>query len=192
MADVKNRVLSAATSLYLEEGLTGLSMRKVAKLAGVSTMASYRHFETKDHLLHALQVHAVKRYRDEYLMPTSRIEKSWDAMSNAMRAYAQFATKETNLFKIGFLSTESVAGIRNLTLEGQQTFDDTFAISRAITVRIVGEKNATQETLRAWSMTHGLVALHLAGRLAFLEVDFMKFYCEEVANYLKLLKSRTS
>src|SRR5690606_21099108 len=51
LADTKTRIIESARDIYLQEGLHGLSMRKVAKLAGVSTMAAYRHFDSKDELI---------------------------------------------------------------------------------------------------------------------------------------------
>ena len=48
---LRKRISQAAQELFLEQGLEGVSMRKVAKMAGVSAPAIYRHYENKDDLL---------------------------------------------------------------------------------------------------------------------------------------------
>ena len=48
---LRKRISEAAQELFLEGGLEGVSMRKVAKMAGVSAPAIYRHYENKDDLL---------------------------------------------------------------------------------------------------------------------------------------------
>lgn len=45
------KVIAAARSLYLEEGVEALSMRRIASLAGLGTMTAYRHFANKEALL---------------------------------------------------------------------------------------------------------------------------------------------
>jgi len=51
VSDTRQNVLQAARQIYLQEGLAGLSMRKVARDAGISATAIYRHFEDKEAML---------------------------------------------------------------------------------------------------------------------------------------------
>jgi AcrR family transcriptional regulator len=48
---VRDRIVSAAIAIADAEGLSGLSMRRVAAELGVATMSLYRHVEDKDDLL---------------------------------------------------------------------------------------------------------------------------------------------
>lgn len=50
----KDRIFMAAKSVLEQEGVSGLSIRKVARRAGVSPMAMYNHFADKNALLNAL------------------------------------------------------------------------------------------------------------------------------------------
>jgi AcrR family transcriptional regulator len=52
--DLRNALLLAGTEILVEEGLGGLDLRKVARRAGVSHNAPYRHFADKEALLVAI------------------------------------------------------------------------------------------------------------------------------------------
>ena len=49
----RRAILDAATQLFLELGYEGSSMDKIAKLAGVSKLTVYNHFQDKEHLFGA-------------------------------------------------------------------------------------------------------------------------------------------
>ncbi len=52
--DLRNSLIAAAEVLLVQKGLTELSLREVAKAAGVSNAAPYRHFRDKTALIEAL------------------------------------------------------------------------------------------------------------------------------------------
>ncbi len=52
--ETRERILSAAISLFQERGFAGTSIRDLAERAGVTTAAMYYHFEGKDQILEAL------------------------------------------------------------------------------------------------------------------------------------------
>lgn len=52
--DLSNALISAARQLILQKGPNAFSLREVAKLAGVSHTAPYRHFKDKEELLAAI------------------------------------------------------------------------------------------------------------------------------------------
>ena len=52
--DLRNALIQAATTVLVEKGAAALSLREVAKVAGVSHAAPYRHFRDKAALLRVL------------------------------------------------------------------------------------------------------------------------------------------
>ena len=50
----RTRILEQASDLFLEHGASGVTMRGLAARMGVTPMALYRHFESRDDLLRAL------------------------------------------------------------------------------------------------------------------------------------------
>ena len=49
--DTRQQILCEAREVFLENGLSGFSMRTVAQRVGVTATALYRHFDGKDALL---------------------------------------------------------------------------------------------------------------------------------------------
>ncbi|HLL24811.1 MAG TPA: helix-turn-helix domain-containing protein, partial [Kofleriaceae bacterium] len=59
--NLRTALIAAALKELGREGLTGLSLRGVARRAGVSAPAVYRHFESKDDLLAAVASECAER-----------------------------------------------------------------------------------------------------------------------------------
>ncbi len=51
MSESKELILSCARDIFLKEGLSHFSMRKVASCVGMSATALYRHYTNKEELL---------------------------------------------------------------------------------------------------------------------------------------------
>ncbi|QLB14811.1 AcrR family transcriptional regulator [Mannheimia granulomatis] len=60
--EMVNRILSATEVLIVREGLQNLSMRNIAKEAGIASGTLYLYFKTKDDLLHSLTGQFFDRY----------------------------------------------------------------------------------------------------------------------------------
>ena len=53
-SDTRSRILAIAVDALLDLGAASLSLREIAKRAGLSPMAIYRHFADKEALMRAL------------------------------------------------------------------------------------------------------------------------------------------
>lgn len=62
--DLPNALIAAATAIIAETGAETLSVREVARRAGVSPGAPFRHFPTRDALLAAVAAQAMQRLAD--------------------------------------------------------------------------------------------------------------------------------
>jgi AcrR family transcriptional regulator len=61
--DLRAALIESGTKLLRERGAAALSLREVAKAAGVSHAAPYRHFEDKAQLLAAIAAAGFERLR---------------------------------------------------------------------------------------------------------------------------------
>jgi AcrR family transcriptional regulator len=57
----KEKILNAASMLFLEGGARALNVRTIAKVAGVSTIGIYSHFKSKRGILDALYIEGFER-----------------------------------------------------------------------------------------------------------------------------------
>src|SRR3990172_5080540 len=63
--DLRAALLKAALQILRTRGLAALSLREVARKAGVSHQAPYHHFATRGHLLAALAAEGFNQLGDE-------------------------------------------------------------------------------------------------------------------------------
>ena len=157
--DLRAACLRAAMELLEADGATALSLRAVARRAGVSPGAPYRHYPDRDALMSAV---ATLGYRElaAHLAATHPAPSTADDIAVVAVAYVQFALDRPALFRAMFAepcdrdSSERVAATTAISeyLGGvvQQGFPgaDTEAMSTAI-----------------WGLVHGLAFLHLDGKL---------------------------
>jgi len=63
--DLRRVLIDAALKLAGEGGVDAVSVREAARRAGVSPAAPFRHFPSRDALIHAVAVEAQRRFRAE-------------------------------------------------------------------------------------------------------------------------------
>src|SRR4051812_30727887 len=90
--DLRNALIRAGQELLAAEGITGLDLRKVARAAGVSHAAPYRHFADKQALLAAIAedgFYQLAQDIDDAIQqaPTTAAAQ----LEQLARAYVQFA-----------------------------------------------------------------------------------------------------
>ena len=166
--DVRGRVLSAAVRLIDEGGLDRLSMREVARAAGVSHQAPYHYFEDREAILASLAEEGFKALSKRLGNARTGIEAPAERLSAIARGYVEFAIDHPAMFRVMFrkdvVDTERFPACR---LRG----DDAFARVGEIVSEIVAEGLPAEPSPQAlmvlfWSFAHGLACLILDGPLA--------------------------
>lgn len=99
--DTAAAVLDAAHNLFVREGLGALSVRKVARAAGYTTMVVYSHFGGKTGVVNALfakgfsLLAAAQEAVPRDLQPTERVQ-------GLCRAFIDLASEHPNYFQLMF------------------------------------------------------------------------------------------
>jgi AcrR family transcriptional regulator len=160
--DLKNALITAGIEILKNEGLGGLSLRNVAKQAGVSHSAPYAHFADKQALIAAI---ATEGHTQIFKKISTLIEQNPDQpaqqLVKAALAYLEFGLEESDLFKItfaGFVEQE-----RDYPALAEITHQN-FELIQNIAVRCkeIGVfKNEPADLLAQslWGAVHGLIAL---------------------------------
>ena len=166
---LKQQVLDASIALVAESGLAGLSMREVARRAGVSHQAPYHHFADKAAVVAAL----VER---GFAMLTLRLEAARDAgpaeraLERAGRAYVHFALAEPVYFRLMFRPELSgTHPVPPTESAGAKAFS---VLQSLVDVRLGPRaRPSRREALTSlnWAVVHGLATLLLDGPLAHVE-----------------------
>lgn len=166
--DLRNALIEAAIPLLETHGPAALSLREVAKAAGVSHAAPYRHFRDKTELLEEIAV--------------SGYDTLTQACRSAQRRYADDPAKQLVEAGIGYLLfVVEQPRVAHLMFGGmialdacgdalQQASGTAFKslvaiVASGVEAGVFKTAPAQELTLAAWSMVHGLATLITSGML---------------------------
>ncbi len=115
--DLRPALIHAALDIARERGPDALKLREVARLAGVSPNAAYRHFEDFDALVLAAALVAQGRLADAITarmassVPTNNAgERAIHSLRCVGLGYIDFALKEPGWFELALLTFDPHAG----------------------------------------------------------------------------------
>jgi AcrR family transcriptional regulator len=162
-------LFDAALRIVETQGTGALTLRAVARLAGVSQAAPYRHFANKEAILAAV---AEEGFRSLMIAMRQTIEACGDVPVARLRAvgigYVTFATSHPSHFRVMFgrdmADRSAFPTLRQVASDTLGVVVDAIAdCQRAGLVR--SEEPAADLAVTAWSTVHGLSALLVDGVL---------------------------
>jgi len=162
----RERAVAAATKLFAERGYAGVTLRSLAKALGVSPMTPYRYFENKEELFAMVRTEALRRFADVQRDAVAGIDDPEEGLQSLRRVYVRFALEEPDAYHTIFDILQAQAGAYP-ELESEQARAFSY-LHAAVTAAVDAELMQGEPLLRAhllWAQVHGLVSLHLAGKL---------------------------
>jgi AcrR family transcriptional regulator len=163
----RRRVADAAMRLFARDGYEAVTMRSVADALGVSAMTPYRYLAGKDALFGLVRTEAFRRFADRLEAELARAgDDPWQRLRRLKQAYVAFAVDQPDAYRIMFeLRQPDPAGVDELARESRRAFGALHrTVAEAVTAGVLEGDPLTLAHL-LWASTHGLVSLHLAGKL---------------------------
>ncbi|WP_394842486.1 TetR/AcrR family transcriptional regulator [Pendulispora brunnea] len=163
--DVRARVLEAAVQLIDEGGLASLSMREVARRAGVSHQAPYHYFPDRESILAAVAEQGFILLDREIDSVRDVGERAVDRLAAAGEAYVRFAYQHPAQFRVMFRRDfVDIDRFPHLKECGQQAFDRLLEIVHGCMAEgLPAEPSEKALIVFGWSVVHGLACLLLDG-----------------------------
>ena len=161
--DLRAAAIDEALALLEQGTLEDLSLREVARNAGVSATAVYRHFPSKDDLLKALAIHGLALLAEQQRKAAARSGGN-EAFAQTGRAYVRFALNHPNLFRLIFIHSPGHMRPDTNSPEGSPAWLLRHYIGQAMGPRATPEQ-VFVSVLRAWALVHGLAMLILDGQV---------------------------
>ncbi len=160
---VRARLCDAAARLYVAEGEAGLSMRRLAAEVGCSAMAPYRYFADKEQLLAAVRAAAFNRLADT-LEGVARDNRHRAA--DVGEAYVRFAFENPAAYRMMFdLAQPDTAKFPDLAAAYARAREAMAGYVRELVDAGVLAGDPVELGYVFWASIHGLIVLHLAGRI---------------------------
>jgi AcrR family transcriptional regulator len=152
-------------------------LREVARRAGVSHNAPYRHFRNREELLATLAAEGFDRLTDAMAKAAQSASGSLDRLRSSGRGYVEFALRYPQHFAVMFEVPWRPEAYPQTRAAGERAFGSLVHFVEACQAEgILPPGDAKPYALLAWSMVHGVAKLALSGRLPFSNAsDVLRF-----------------
>ena len=175
--NLREALLQSAIRLIAQVGPTAFTLREVARQAGVSHNAPYRHFQDKGALLAAVATQGYGELTDAMLEAAGKESKVLDRLKHAGLAYVSFALRRPEHFTVMFDAPFS----KQTHPEAAEAAERAFFVLVSL-VKSCQEKkqllsgDLLDVALLAWSMVHGIAKLAITDRLPYRsKAEILKF-----------------
>lgn len=163
LVDVRRAVLDAAIEIITTDGPDQVSMREVARRAGVSHQAPYHYFTDRAGIFAAISEEGFREFTAEF---RNALDGSSDPLVDCLRSYVRFALAHKGHFKVMFRSDICAIATHQATREAA----DNAYLALLDLAATAGNGSATADAVTLpvllWSQAHGLATLLVDGPLA--------------------------
>lgn len=160
----RDRILRAAWRLYERHGESGVSIRKVASAIGLSPMALYRHYASRDALFAALTADSFAAWEARVRAVRARDTMTW--LERLGHTYLMFALEEPRRYEACFeLPSRTVRRLPRDFEAGRSPAVNmiTERVGQAIEQGELGGADPLTIALVIWGEVHGLIRLYRDG-----------------------------
>ncbi|AAK80717.1 AcrR family transcriptional regulator [Clostridium acetobutylicum] len=164
--NLKKDMIKNGLQLLTTEGYEAFSLRKVAKMCGVSHTAPYKHFKNKDELISAIIFEATQKFKKS--LEETSIKYQHDFKTQVIevgKRYIQFMVENPDYFKVLFINNLNnkiiIQDKSMLCIQGDSfnPFKNTASSYLSSLKTEYSDKDLNLSILSIWSTIHGLAAL---------------------------------
>jgi AcrR family transcriptional regulator len=163
-ANLRKTLLDAAVTLIGEVGPRAFTLREVARRAGVSHNAPYRHFASKDELLMAVAAEGFDRMTAVMEKAMKPGNSPLERLQQCGMGYVDFALKWPQHLQVMF--DLPVPARNDCEVVGENAFQ--VLLDCVVAAQASGDLSAGDPlplAWTAWSLVHGIAKLAISGNL---------------------------
>jgi len=182
--NLREALLQGAVRAIAELGPSAFTLREVARRAGVSHNAPYRHFRDKDALLAAVAAQGFRELTRAMRNAGERQSNVLEKLKESGLAYVAFAVRRPEHFTVMFDAPVCTSKDPEYLQASQEAFNTLVNYIRNCQEEgQLPAGNTLERALYAWSLVHGIAKLAVAGRFPFRTkaamLKFAKFAIDE-------------
>ena len=102
--ETRQRIAAAASQLFIEEGYSAVSMRRLAKEVGLTPMALYRYYDHKIDILKCLWIQVFDVVFQKIGKSVARHKEPRKKLDAAAKAYVKYWLKNPEHYRMVFMS----------------------------------------------------------------------------------------
>jgi AcrR family transcriptional regulator len=184
-------LVDTAVELARSTGPDGVVLREVARRAGVSHNAAYRHFADRAALLSEVSDRAMSdleramKTRIDAVKTTDPAVRAQQRLRETGRAYVDFALREPGLFTVAFTAPEGPA-----VHSRPETLTGPYAVLNAVLDELlacgaVAPEHRENADVACWAVVHGFAELHVHGPLREVPAEMREAMLESVLDVIE-------
>ncbi len=166
--DLRWALLQAATQLLDRDGSAGVGLRAIARLAGVSQAAPYRHFADRESILAVLAENGLLALGDRMAAAAARASDPAAALAAIGEAYVAHAVERPHLYRLLFgpevADKARYPAVRDAGHRAMQVLVDAIAAGQRAGVVRAGDP--AELAIAHWAAVHGIAQLIIDGVVA--------------------------
>lgn len=165
--DLKRAIVETAQDMLGEDKGWQFTLREVARRAGVSHTAPYKHFPDKAALLAELATSGFRKLRRVVAAATTRRSRSSrDEFIAAAKAYIQFGISNPSLYRLMFSADVERSAFPELHEAGLSAFAELVGIlERGQQIGSFKAQPVQGQAAACWSLVHGFTLLSIEQQL---------------------------
>ena len=166
--NLREALLEAAIRLIAEVGPTAFTLREVARRAGVSHNAPYRHFRDRDDLMAAVAGQGFRELTEAMVEAAGQRSDALDRLKHAGLGYVTFALRRPEHFTVMFDAPISKRKHPDSAAAAEHAFGTLMRfVKGGQDAGRLPSGDLRRMALLAWTMVHGIAKLAITGRLPF-------------------------
>jgi AcrR family transcriptional regulator len=186
-----DRIASVALTILEKEGPEAVSMRRVAEAVGITPMAIYHHFPSREALLNTITDREFDKLLS-YMQARPLHGPLEDRLLAVMAAYVDYAFAQPRIFDFVFSRPRP----------GARQYPKDFRARRSPTLNLIADllaaemeqgslkkEDVWEVAFALWAHVHGYIMLYRAGRVDLSEKEFRKLLRRSIRRFLHGLKA---
>jgi AcrR family transcriptional regulator len=166
--ELRERILSAAKTLFLEKGVEKTSIRNIADLIEYSPGSIYHYFKDKNEIFHALHSEGFQLLMSR-MEPLSQVANPMERLKKMGLIYIAFALENPDMYDLMFIKEAPMMHVSNSNEEQWKEGFGTFNFLRATIKECIDTgyfRGHDEEALAflIWSTVHGMASLQIRQR----------------------------
>lgn len=157
--DLRRALLNAATAILERCGPEVLSLRAVAREAGVSPAAPYHHFKDKDELILAVAREGFQQLKAAIAERRASIKPGSERSSDLGLAYIKFALTHPALYRVMYDCARRADAFPDEGAHDESSFQSTLRAVEAMGGSQVSETDVYLAAIAGWCLAHGLAEM---------------------------------
>ncbi len=174
--EMRDRIVEAATLMFLEDGYEKTSIRNIAEKIEYSPATIYLYFKDKDELFFAIHNIGFQLLLKE-TEKSHKIKNPLKRLHDIGVTYIEFALNNPEYYDLMFIMRSPMNALKEKHGDeqcwtyGEAVFGTLVStIQECIDQKLIKSKDATIASMYTWSMVHGLVSLKIRERFKVMDL----------------------